>query len=209
MTVNINLGALNAIRSNPPPDAGQPQQLSIDGEAETTDADGIQAIKDAIAQGITSGVDPYPLLLKAVYAIGVLTGDRVFYSVCRDTMNGGAMLDELPPGWEQESVEADLQRLEAARRNIGTAIKAHRQQLQKQPEDLTEKQIGYKKRIQRCFGAAYRFMTDNLYPRTGEDWGRIAGSLPPFKDPLAVALVCGCVNELEREYTANKACSRL
>jgi len=62
----------------------------------------------------------------------------------------------------------------------------------------------YMKRIKQCFADAYRFLEKHKHPRTEADWERITGSLPRYKDPLTIGLVCGCVEELEREYKKQK-----
>jgi len=62
----------------------------------------------------------------------------------------------------------------------------------------------YAKRIKECFTEAYQFIETHRHPRTEEDWGRIAGSLAQFKDPLTIGLICECVKEFEREYGENK-----
>ena len=206
--ININLEALNAIRGNPVPDV-EPKQLQLYDAAEAEIND-IQAVKNELAQGIISGNEPYPLLLKAVQAIATLTNDRVFYEICKETMNGGAMLTELPQGGEQEGIKKDLRQLEVVRRNIDTAIKAHRKQLENQPEEQEQgknennAKNEYKKRVKKCFGLAYKFICQNINPRSAKDWERIAGNLSQYKDPLAVGLVCECINEFERDYIENR-----
>jgi len=103
-----------------------------------------------------------------------------------------------------------LRQLEAVRRNIDTAIKAHRKQLENQPEEQEQgknennAKNEYKKRVKKCFGLAYKFICQNINPRSAKDWERIAGNLSQYKDPLAVGLVCECINEFERDYIENR-----
>ena len=219
MSAGLNLDALNSIRGNPTEDVKhlrrlQPQNINA--------TDGVQAVKNEIIQGILSGGEPYPLLLKAIEVISSVTDNNEFLTICKDVMQGAGMLSGLPPEWEQEGVEKDLQRLETAQRNISIAIKAHRQRLEKYPviqgeqgdslrngkystlrnlQDQRESE--YKKRIRRCFLGAYKFLINNIYPCGKKDWERIAGSLSPYTDPLTVGLVGECIMELEREYKEN------
>jgi len=158
---------------------------------------GIQEIKREVLQGVRSGADPYQLLLKAIEGLSIFTGDKAFYAINRDVMQGMGQLGGIPSEWEREGTEASLQRLEAARRNIDVAITAHRQRINGQPiGELDE----YTERIRQCFEAAFKFINVNKCARTYEDWERIVESLSQYIDPLIIDLIVAAVNEIEREY---------
>jgi len=195
MSVDLDFSPLDALRGSHPP-----KQMPLT-KPKPPIADDIQDSKREISQAVMSGAEPYPILLKAIQVIAALTDDRTFYSICRDTMQGKGMLDELPAEWEKESRERDLMRLEASKRVIDAAIAAH-QDYEGLPGDTS--QCEYMQRILQCFGDAYSFIEENKHPRTEEDWMRIGGSLSPYTDLFTAGLVKECLMELEREYQASK-----
>lgn len=195
-------------------DEKQPIKMPVDApKSKTTEAaknapqataealQGIQASKVEISQGIRVGSDPYPLLLKAVQLLSILTGERDFYTIHRDVMQGMGMLEKIPAAWERDSVNASLQKLEASRQNIDAAITAHKQWLDGQPiSGDMDTDSEYDRRIKKCFGVAYKFLDEHKHARTDEDWERIVGSVAPYTDPFTVDLITAVIGELEREY---------
>ena len=64
-------------------------------------------------------------------------------------------------------------------------------------------QTSYPQHIRQCFTDAFRFMEAHMQARTDADFKKVATSLSPYKDPLTVALIVACMNEIEREYQAH------
>jgi hypothetical protein len=164
-----------------------------------------QAVMCEIVQGIKTGKDPYPILLQAVWALSFITGDKDFYNMSRDVMQGMGMLEPIPSEWEQESTETSLQKLKAARSNIDNAIMAQKQQFNGKPiGEAIDFEDEYDRRIKRCFKAAFNFFEENKHPRSDSDWERIVASLTLYTDSLMIDLIGACVKELEIDYSNNQ-----
>jgi hypothetical protein len=156
----------------------------------------IQTMKE-LSLGIKAGKDPYPLLLQAVKIISSLIGDKGYYNVHRDIIQGMGQMGSIPAEWQREAQETDLQSLEAVRRNIDTAIELHKKTLEGQT--VNHKEAAYIIRVRNSFGIAYKFFDKHKYARTDEDWGRVAANVPNDIDPLTIDLIVAVLRELERE----------
>lgn len=95
-------------------------------------------LQASIVQGIKAGVPEYTLLLQAVEAIALLTGEKEYYSQIREsilTIHGEGLEKQLPLEWLLQDIQEDLKKIRATlkrknlkpdtRRELEEAVIAH------------------------------------------------------------------------------------
>lgn len=73
-------------------------------------------LQASIVQGIKAGVPEYTLLLQAVEAIALLTGEKEYYNQIREsilTIHGEGLERQLPLEWLLQDIQEDLKKLRA------------------------------------------------------------------------------------------------
>jgi hypothetical protein len=129
MPVTLDFTALDMIQGDIQLEHEPAQTMSIQPQTTTPPTATVRQHMRAVSIGLKQGKDPYPLLLGAIQAISILTGEPTYYTAHRDIMQGMGQLDGMPAEWLKEARERDLVKLEQAKVAIDTAILFHKKRL--------------------------------------------------------------------------------